>query len=508
MNKKIAVAYARYSTEHQREESIDAQIRAIDEFAKEEGLTIIEYYVDEAQSARTLDRPQFQMMMKDVSSGMFDYIIVHKLDRFSRDKINSALARNELRNHGVELLSVMERFDGSPSSLMMETIAETMAEIYSLNLSREVKKGHKENALKALHNGGYAPFGYNVNENMEYYINDNEAKAVRYVFDSYIRGKTYKEIIDWLQRNNYKTRRGNDFKNTSLIAMLKNKSYYGVYTYGERKRAIINGKHMMKPQTETDEIIIIEDGMPAIIDKSTFEEAQKRMDLNRHVGKGNIGKNDYLFTGILVCGKCGSVMHGESKGEGRDPVYRCSGKKSKKTDCDQQDINKYQAEDSIIEYLVTNVYTDDFIDDILKVIEEEIEKYDKTSNVMAHLENQKASVDKKLENITKAVMDGLYNKTMNNKMKELEDEKEQIEIEIRKTQLRDKYLLDSDKVREFLSTGKKLKELSMGEQKILLRTLVSKVTFEGFDKPYPLVVDLRVSPSQRNRGENNSGRGI
>ena len=151
---KKAVIYARYSSSNQREESIDAQIRACTKYAEEKGYRIIGTYTGSAKSATTADRPQFQQMLKDSEKKTFQYVIIHKLDRFSRDRYDSVTYKIKLKLNGVQLISVLENIDGSPESLIMETLLEGMAEYYSKNLAREVAKGQLETALQCKHLGG------------------------------------------------------------------------------------------------------------------------------------------------------------------------------------------------------------------------------------------------------------------------------------------------------------------------------------------------------------------
>lgn len=159
-----AAIYARYSSDNQREESIDAQIRAIKAYAEREGHSIVKIYTDEAKSATTDNRPQFQQMIADSSSGFFDCVIVHKLDRFARDRYDSAIYKRKLKINGVSVLSVLENLDGSPESIMLESVLEGMAEYYSKNLAREVMKGMSETAYQCRHTGGTPPLGYDVDK--------------------------------------------------------------------------------------------------------------------------------------------------------------------------------------------------------------------------------------------------------------------------------------------------------------------------------------------------------
>ena len=141
---KRACAYIRYSSDNQRDESLEAQIRAIKEFGYAKGYEIVKVYQDKAKSATTDRRPGFQQMIKDSAYDIFDVVIVHKLDRFSRDKYDSAQYKRKLKQNGVKLVSVTENLDDSPESVILESVIEGMAEYYSKNLAREVMKGKSE----------------------------------------------------------------------------------------------------------------------------------------------------------------------------------------------------------------------------------------------------------------------------------------------------------------------------------------------------------------------------
>ena len=159
MSLTYVVAYARFSSDNQREESIDAQLRAIRQYCQQHDYILLDTYVDEARSATTDDRPAFQQMVKDSASGDWSAVIVHKLDRFSRNRYDSAIYKKQLKDNGVHVESVLERLDDSPESVILESLLEGMSEYYSKNLAREVMKGKHETALQCKHNGGQPPYG-------------------------------------------------------------------------------------------------------------------------------------------------------------------------------------------------------------------------------------------------------------------------------------------------------------------------------------------------------------
>ena len=212
-----AAIYARFSSDNQRDESIDAQLRAIEDYASVHGIHIVAHYIDRAVSARSDKRPEFQRMIKDSASGNFRMVIVHKLDRFSRDRYDSAFYKHILKNNGVRLQSVVENFDNSPESIILESVIEGMAEYYSANLGRETIKGLKENAHNGIHTGGRPPLGYKINPvTKRVEVNPDEAKAVKLIFDMVNSGEKYPAIAAALNQKGYKTRLGRPFSSSSL----------------------------------------------------------------------------------------------------------------------------------------------------------------------------------------------------------------------------------------------------------------------------------------------------
>lgn len=218
-----AVIYARFSSDNQRDESIDAQLRAIRDYAKKNDIIIVSVYIDRAKSAMTDNRPEFLNMVRDAKEGQFDAVLVHKLDRFARNRQDSIGYRLELKRHGVSLISILEYLDESPESIILGSVLEAMAEYYSKNLSREVRKGMNENAIKGLHTGGLPPLGYDVDpETKKLVINEKEADAVRLIFQMFNEGNGYMKIIKELNRQGYKTKTGIGFGKNSIHSIVRN----------------------------------------------------------------------------------------------------------------------------------------------------------------------------------------------------------------------------------------------------------------------------------------------
>jgi site-specific DNA recombinase len=366
--KKKAVVYARFSSSNQREESIDGQLRACNKWAEENGYYIIRAYTDHAKSATTDERPQFQQMIKDSKSREFDVVIVHKLDRFARNRYDSFEYKRRLKLNGVTVTSVTEKLDGSPESALMESILEGMNEFYSKNLAREVMKGMKETAYQCKHTGGYAPLGYDVDPiTKKYIINEDEATIVRLIFDLHNKGYGYKKILAILNEKGYKTKFGNDFSASSIKGILTNEKYTGVYIYNQKKEKDDNNKRNAKRKPE-EEIIRIEGGMPAIINESDFNKS-KYLICNNSTNSGKeSAKEDYLCSGLLYCG-CGSKIHGNRRYCGRDKTllitYRCSNR-AQQRGCNTKEINKVYLDNYVMDAVYRYIFDAQSIESIVQ----------------------------------------------------------------------------------------------------------------------------------------------
>jgi len=315
-NIKNVVAYCRYSSDNQREESIDAQLRAIHEYAERNGFIIVEEYIDKAKSATNDQRPEFQRMIADSANGNFEAIVIHKLDRFSRNRYDSAIYKKELKRNRVSLFSVTENLDDSPESIILEGLLESMAEYYSRNLAREVEKGRRENAMQCRHVGGIPPLGYDVGEDKKYIINEKEAGAVRLIFRWVRDGKGYSAVIDELNRLGYKGKHGKPFAKNGLNSILKNEKYCGLYTYNRSASKDVDGKRNGHKQKPREEWIVVEDGIPAIISKDEFDAVQEIMAGRMQTRRHSHAKENYLLTGKMVCGVCSGSYVGARRRRG------------------------------------------------------------------------------------------------------------------------------------------------------------------------------------------------
>ena len=222
-----AVIYARYSSDNQREESIEGQIRECTAYAEKNGFTVVKHYIDRAISAKTDNRPQFQQMIKDSERGIFDVIIVWKLDRFARNRYDSARYKTQLKRNGVKLVSATEVISAGPEGIILESVLEGYAEYYSADLSEKVVRGMTENALKGIYNGGKVPFGYMIDDTRHYQADPLTGPYVEKIFQKYADGATMTDIQDWLNQRGIKNPSGGEMSYNTIQRLLSNRRYIG-----------------------------------------------------------------------------------------------------------------------------------------------------------------------------------------------------------------------------------------------------------------------------------------
>ncbi|MDI6604072.1 MAG: recombinase family protein [Thermoanaerobacteraceae bacterium] len=449
-----AAAYCRYSSDNQREESIEAQIRAIKEYTNRNNIEIIKIYADEAKSATTDDRPQFLQMVKDSEIGIFQAVIVHKLDRFARNRYDSAFYKRQLKKNGVKLISVLEQLDDSPESIILESVLEGMAEYYSKNLAREVMKGLKENAYQSRFNGGIPPLGYDIKEGY-YVVNEKEAEAVRLIFQMYKDDYGYRHIIDELNLHGYKTKKGNNFSKNSLHEILKNEKYIGKYIFNK------GTKH--NHRIRKDDVIVINNAIPAIVDKNLFEEVQKKMETAKKTQGSHNAQRVYLLTGLIKCGICGSSMVG-CLGKRKYTYYRCNNKNRSKQ-CGNKDINKDILERYILNELSKRVFSDAAIPELSKRLNEENKK------LLSEREEEKKTLSRRYEEVINginAIVDtitkGHFHASLDVKLTELEQQKAELKTRIKELEIKpDISIITEDKIKKYLIKDKEV--LVAGDQR-------------------------------------------
>ena len=474
-----AAIYARYSSDNQREESIDAQIRAITDFAQRNGYTIVKTYIDQAKTATSDNRPDFQRMFTEIDSGLFQAVIVHKLDRFSRNRYDSADYKQKLIKHNIRLISVLEHFDNSPESVILESVLEGFAEYYSKNLSREVMKGMRETALQCKHTGGTPPLGYDVGPERKYVVNETEAEAVKLIFDSYASGYGYKTICSQLKDKGYRSKRGKDFNPTSLHDILRNEKYTGLYIFN---RTISNshGSRNNHASKAAEEIIKIPNGMPAIISKELFATVKKKMGNNK-LNAQNKAVETYLLSGKIFCGKCGAAMVGHTSNSGRNKTkyssYYC-GHRYRTKNCNNKPINRNEIEKVVIQNLHQKLSSKTAIEDLADKLLAHYQKiYSNVDREIAIAKKQQKDVEKKIQNIIGAISNSGFSASLTAALESHEREKSKLSATLHSLfRRKSDDLLNRDAIIEYLSQDiSDLENKKLHDLKKIIQTYVEKI---------------------------------
>lgn len=423
--------YARFSSDNQRSESIDAQIRAMNQFCKQNRWQVVATYTDEARSATTDNRPQFQQMISDSSKGIFDIVLVHKLDRFSRDRYDSAIYKKRLKKNSVKLCSVLERMDDSPESIMMESVLEGMAEFYSKNLGREVMKGMNETAFQCKHTGGSPPLGYDLDENKKLVKNPQEAEAVKIIFQMFADGHGYTAIINYLNEHGYKTKRDCLFGKNSLYEILANEKYTGVFVFN-KSAAKTDGKRNNHAYKTSDKVIRIEGGCPAIVSKKLFEKVQRIRERNRRNTGQYHAKEFYLLTGKVFCGVCGKRIQGNLRFSGerknRLATYRCT---TLRKICNNKENNKDYLDVYVVELLREKIFNKTALRRKIKAVNAYIQKYNtEFDEHYQDTENELNQVIAGLANITEAVEKGVLTDALIERSEVLEQQRNELQAQL------------------------------------------------------------------------------
>ena len=436
---RVAI-YARYSSNLQREESIDAQLRACRDYAKRNNLIIVGEYIDRGKSATTANRPEFQRMIEDSNTKAFDIVLVHKLDRFARNRNDSILYRVHLKRNDIVLKSVIENLDpDAPESIILESVIEGFNEYYSRNLAREVEKGKKENAYKCLHTGGIPPLGYDVDKTtLKLSMNESEAKIIRTVFSMFLNGCGYSEILTKLNINGYKTKRGESFSKTSINGILKNEKYTGVYIYNKSASKSLDGKRNGHKYKDPSEIIRKEGGLPQIVSKEDFDKVQEILSQRRKNGAKNTAKETYLLSGKIKCGVCGSSYTGNSRQatatRKKYVDYRCN-KKCSKVKCTNKGINRDAIEQYVLDRLSDIVFNPKIIPQVVKRYKEYLSERNKgLKSEKTRLEQRLTELNKEIDIIAELLIKNSSD-ILFDKLSEREELKEKVLYELDKIEL-------------------------------------------------------------------------
>ena len=447
-----AVIYARYSSDNQREESIEGQIRECTAYAEKNGITIVKHYIDRAISAKTDNRPEFQQMIKDSDKKLFDIVLVWKLDRFARNRYDSARYKTQLKKNGVKLMSATEIISEGPEGIILESVLEGYAEYYSADLAEKVVRGQTENILKGRCNGGRGTFGYTLDSERKFHIDPLISPFVLESFKKYNEGSTMKEIRDWLNENGIKNPVGGAFTYNSVEHMLKNRRYIGELKFRD---------------------VVVPDAIPPIIPLELFEDVQEKIAKNKKAPARRKAEDDYLLTTKLFCGYCGALMFGESGTSRTGEVhryYKCATAKKHKG-CKKKTVRKQWLEDLVVNQTMQLVKDDAAMESIIAKV---MELQNKENTNIPLYKKQLRDAESGIQNMLNAIQAGILTSSTKERLEQLEETKRELEARIAEEKLA-KPKVTEEFIRFWLLRFRKLDMSLKDQRQALVDTFINAI---------------------------------
>ncbi len=452
MDQKIAVLYARYSSDKQTEQSIEGQISEINRFAEYQGYKIINHYIDRAISGRTDDRPSFLKMVQDSYNKEFQYVIVYKLDRFSRDRYVSETYKHILGLNGVRVISATENISDKPDGILMESMLIGYSEYYSKELAEKVKRGNKESRKKGQYTGGACIYGYKIKDK-HYVIDEYESNVVKEIFESILKGLKLNDIATLLNSKGISTNNGYKWSISKIRRIIRNEKYIGIAKFNDE---------------------IYTNIVPPIIDKDLFDKANSVLDKNKHVTRDKRGEKYYLTNKLVdSITKASYIGRSSNKCNMNYRYYEC-----KDNNAYFRRLKKSDIETKVIEQVCNYFSNEDNIENLTHSICEFYNSNIDSNTEINQLETKLNSDKTKLSNIMVAIQNGMYSKTLNDKVKELEDTIDKTNTEISYLKSKEQTKLDLVDTYEYLLKFKDLNPDSAETKVAILNNLVKRVEID------------------------------
>ena len=392
-------------------------------------------------------------MIKDSDKHLFDMVIVWKLDRFSRDRYDSARYKVLLKKNNVRVVSATEVISSGADGILLESVLEGFAEYYSADLAEKVTRGMTENALKRKFNGGSMPIGYVIDEEQHFQIDPLTAPFVLEAFKRYIEGATMKELIDFFKEKGIKNKNGRDINYNSIQRMLNNRRYIGEYAFRD---------------------IVVPDGIPAIIPKELFDRVQTKLAKNKKSPARHKAEEDYLLTTKLFCGCCGAYMCGDS-GKGRSGevhrYYKCVSIKKRRAICNKKSVRKDWIEDIVVNATMKMLMSDTTIDAIVSAL---MTLQDAENVNLPLYEKQLKETNVAINNLLNAIQSGILNRSTKERFDQLEATRDELENKIAVEKLA-KPRITEEQLRFFLDRFRKLDVRQLSHRRMLIDTFINAV---------------------------------
>ena len=481
------VLYARVSSDKQAEKdlSIPAQLKALRKYALAREWVIVKEFVDEAESARTDDRPDFQEMIARAKGKAADFnaIIVWKLNRFARNREDSVIYKSLLRRKGIQVISINEQIDDSASGKLLEGLLEVIDEFYSSNLAQDTVRGMKENASRGFLNGGRGAFGYrtkkvsaNGQEKRTYEINEAEAPIVREIFKLCIQGEGAKDIALIINKKGYRKRTGKEWRSNNVLYVLRNETYTGTVVWN-----LTNRNGVIRKKKETEEVVRVRDAFPAIITSDAFEQAQRAIDARRPKNiHPRVISSNHLLSGLIKCAKCGSNFVACSAKSGKYFYFMCQG--ANKGSCHQKALPIEKFEHFIVRILKERVLTFENLKKLLLLVTEEYQVFkkefeEKLKHLDAMIDEKTKRLDRLYETIESGNVDlsdiGPRLKTLNDEIAACKRQREYLEVKLERNDYPEP--TDEDLKPYVEDLQKTLQKGSLFERKSFIRSFIKQV---------------------------------
>ncbi|MXW25259.1 MAG: hypothetical protein F4Z77_03005, partial [Dehalococcoidia bacterium] len=382
--------YARVSSDRQDVDlSVAAQLRALRDYAEKNGYVVTREYVDEAESGRVADRPQFRLMLDAATAddAPFAEILVWKFSRFTRKREHAVAFKSMLRRRGVRVVSITEHADDSPTGKLMEAIIESVDEFYSANLAEEVTRGMREAASRGFWVSTFAPYGYRkvkvqdgAKERPKLELDPPADAVVRRIFTMALKGHSVLDIVRTLNDEGIPTRNGGRWLKNTVHGMLGNEAYMGTLVWGKRSK----GKNPP---------VRVEGAVPAIVSGDEFERVQELLRSRApKVEHPRRVSSPYLLSGLVRCESCGRNLTAAEAKSGKYAYYVCQSLlKRGKEACVTPRLNARRFEETIISQLRDHILTESNIRDLVRLLDEEMdgvarEQREKLETIEAELE--------------------------------------------------------------------------------------------------------------------------
>jgi DNA invertase Pin-like site-specific DNA recombinase len=489
---KNAAIYARVSSDKQDVDlSISAQLRALREYAERNGYALVREFVDEAESGRTAARPAFREMISlaKTKTAPFNVILVWKLNRFARSRADSITYKTLLRNKGIDVISINEPVDDSPTGRLLEGVIESIDEFYSANLGQDIRRGMRENASRGFFNGSRPPYGFRkvqvrdgekMRNKLEPEPEDSASvKTVRRIFDLALKDLGCKEIAKTLNHDGCRTLKGERWGRTTVYKVLTNEAYTGTLVWA--------GRQGYPAARSGEPPVRIENAWQSIIDKDIFKLVQQKMASKRpEISHPRTVPSAYLLSGMLYC-SCGRAMIGHSSKCRRYHYYLCSRNyKQGKEACNARKLPREKLEKAVVEHIRADILNNESLEKMAMVVNEEFRSAssglkERLDIIDAELYDTRARLSRLYDAIEtgKVTLDDLSSRIRELKDRQTELSKVRLVAEAEMV-ARGEERIDVEMVKAY---GRDLRamieEASLTERKAFLRSFIKRIEIDG-----------------------------